>query len=128
MGPSYFFISLVCVCVCLLLQDLVQSCLHGGGGRWEDMCYERRRAEACVCLLLQYLILCVCLLLPSTKLFTWGARPNSLSSFGTYFPKGIWRLCSCCVCLLLQDLPIFCFCNSSRSYETLSKHTSVSGD
>jgi hypothetical protein len=22
----------VCVCVCLLLQDLVQSCLHGGGG------------------------------------------------------------------------------------------------
>jgi hypothetical protein len=39
----------VCVCVCLLLQDLVQSCLHGGGGGiWEDMCYERRRAEACV--------------------------------------------------------------------------------
>jgi hypothetical protein len=35
-------------CVCLLLQDLVQSCLHGGGGIWEDMCYERRRAEACV--------------------------------------------------------------------------------
>jgi hypothetical protein len=21
-----------CLCVCLLLQDLVQSCLHGGGG------------------------------------------------------------------------------------------------
>jgi hypothetical protein len=38
----------VCVCVCLLLQDLVQRCLHGGGGIWEDMCYERRRAEACV--------------------------------------------------------------------------------
>jgi hypothetical protein len=37
------------VCVCLLLQDLVQRCLHGGGGGvWEDMCYERRRAEACV--------------------------------------------------------------------------------
>jgi hypothetical protein len=35
-------------CVCLLLQDLVQSCLHGGGGIWEDMCYERRLAEACV--------------------------------------------------------------------------------
>jgi hypothetical protein len=36
-------------CVCLLLQDLVQSCLRGGGeGIWEDMCYERRRAEACV--------------------------------------------------------------------------------
>jgi hypothetical protein len=35
--------------VCLLLQDLVQICLHGGGGGiWEDMCYERRRAEACV--------------------------------------------------------------------------------
>jgi hypothetical protein len=30
--------------VCLLLQDLVQRCLHGGGGIWEDMCYERRRA------------------------------------------------------------------------------------
>jgi hypothetical protein len=36
------------VCACLLLQDLVQSCLRLGGGIWEDMCYERRRAEACV--------------------------------------------------------------------------------
>ena len=36
------------VCVCLLLQDLVQSCLRGEGGILEDMCYERRRAEACV--------------------------------------------------------------------------------
>ena len=35
-------------CVCLLLQDLVQSCLRGEGGILEDMCYERRRAEACV--------------------------------------------------------------------------------
>ena len=34
--------------VCLLLQDLVQSCLRGEGGILEDMCYERRRAEACV--------------------------------------------------------------------------------
>ena len=36
------------VCVCLLLQDLVQSCLRGEGRILEDMCYERRRAEACV--------------------------------------------------------------------------------
>ena len=36
------------LCVCLLLQDLVQSCLRGEGGMLEDMCYERRRAEACV--------------------------------------------------------------------------------
>jgi hypothetical protein len=36
------------VCVCLLLQDLIQSCLRGGGGLLEDTCYERRRAEACV--------------------------------------------------------------------------------
>ena len=34
--------------MCLLLQDLVQSCLRGEGGIVEDMCYERRRAEACV--------------------------------------------------------------------------------
>jgi hypothetical protein len=50
-GPStkLFACLRVCVCVCLLLQDLVQSCLRGGGGGiWEDMCYERRRAEACV--------------------------------------------------------------------------------
>ena len=32
----------------LLLQDLLQSCSRGGGRRVEDMCYERRRAEACV--------------------------------------------------------------------------------
>ena len=35
------------VCV-LLLQDLLQSCSRGGGRRVEVMCYERRRAEACV--------------------------------------------------------------------------------
>ena len=45
---SNLYIAVECVCVCLLLQDLVQSCLHGGEGIWEDMCYERRRAEACV--------------------------------------------------------------------------------
>jgi hypothetical protein len=39
----------MCVCfITLLLQDLLQSCLRGGGRRVEDMCYERRRAEACV--------------------------------------------------------------------------------
>ena len=37
-----------CVRVCLLLKDLVQSCLLGEGGILEDMCYEIRRAEACV--------------------------------------------------------------------------------
>jgi len=37
----------VSVCV-LLLQDLLQSCARGGRRRVEDMCYERRRAEACV--------------------------------------------------------------------------------
>ncbi len=37
----------ICVCV-LLLQDLLQSCARGGRRRVEDMCYERRRAEACV--------------------------------------------------------------------------------
>jgi hypothetical protein len=35
------------MCV-LLLQDLLQSCARGGRRRVEDMCYERRRAEACV--------------------------------------------------------------------------------
>ena len=34
--------------VCLLLQDLLQSCSRGGGRRVDDMCYDRRRAEACV--------------------------------------------------------------------------------
>jgi hypothetical protein len=38
----------ISVCVCLLLQYLLQSCSRGRGGIVEDMCYERRRAEACV--------------------------------------------------------------------------------
>ena len=39
----------ICLFVCvLLLQDLLQSCARGGRRRVEDMCYERRRAEACV--------------------------------------------------------------------------------
>jgi hypothetical protein len=34
--------------VCLLLQYLIQSCARGGRRIVEDMCYEIRRAEACV--------------------------------------------------------------------------------
>ena len=33
---------------CVLLQYLIQSCAHGGRRIVEDMCYEIRRAEACV--------------------------------------------------------------------------------
>ena len=40
-------VSTVAVCVCLLLQYLLQSCSRGGW-RVEDMCYERLRAEASV--------------------------------------------------------------------------------
>jgi hypothetical protein len=43
----YRFEAVWGVCV-LLLQDLLQSCSRGGRRRVEDMCYERRRAEACV--------------------------------------------------------------------------------
>jgi hypothetical protein len=38
----------ISVCVCLLLQCRLQTCSRGGRGIVEDMCYERRRAEACV--------------------------------------------------------------------------------
>jgi hypothetical protein len=34
------------VCVCLLLQYLLQSCSRGGRGIVEDICYERRRDDA----------------------------------------------------------------------------------
>jgi hypothetical protein len=34
--------------LCLLLQYLIQSCARGGRRIVEDMCYEIRRAEACV--------------------------------------------------------------------------------
>jgi hypothetical protein len=48
-APTYtvYTVSRDSVCV-LLLQDLLQSCARGGRRRVEDMCYERRRAEACV--------------------------------------------------------------------------------
>jgi len=46
-GLHIFHCSDVCVWV-LLVQNLLQSCSRGGGRRVEDMCYERRRAEACV--------------------------------------------------------------------------------
>ena len=46
-------IESVPVCVCVFttaerLQDLLQSCARGGRRIVEDMCYEIRRAEACV--------------------------------------------------------------------------------
>ncbi len=47
--PKSHKVQQVCVCVCFfLLEDLLQSYSHGGGRRVEDMCYERRRVEACV--------------------------------------------------------------------------------
>jgi hypothetical protein len=39
-GEEAFYLGGLHICVCLLLQDLVQSCLLGGGGIWEDMCYD----------------------------------------------------------------------------------------
>jgi hypothetical protein len=44
--PRHVWTSLPCVC--LLLQYLLQSCSRGRRGIVEDMCYDRRRAEACV--------------------------------------------------------------------------------
>ena len=46
--PPRHFASLFKLCVCLLLQYLLKSCSRGGRVIVEDMCYERRRAEACV--------------------------------------------------------------------------------
>jgi hypothetical protein len=50
-----YYCSVVSMCVtkmfallCLLLQYLIQSCARGGRRIVEDMCYEIRRAEACV--------------------------------------------------------------------------------
>jgi hypothetical protein len=40
--------ALLCCCVCLLLQYLIQSCARGGRRIVEDMYYEIRRAEACM--------------------------------------------------------------------------------
>jgi hypothetical protein len=37
-----------CLCCCLLLQYLIQSCARGGRRIVEDMCCEIRQAEACV--------------------------------------------------------------------------------
>jgi hypothetical protein len=47
---AYGFIGVIfeLMCVCLLLQYLIQSCARGGRRIVEDMCYEIQRAEACV--------------------------------------------------------------------------------
>jgi hypothetical protein len=46
--PQTALSTVVSGCVCLFLQYLLQSCSRGGRGIVEDMCYQRRRAEACV--------------------------------------------------------------------------------
>jgi len=37
-----------CVCVCFITAGHITKLFAWGGRRVEDMCYERRRAEACV--------------------------------------------------------------------------------
>jgi hypothetical protein len=53
----------VCVCVCLLLQDLVQCCLHGGGGGYGRTCATRDDEPRPVWTLIQgrkCMCFCVC--------------------------------------------------------------------
>ena len=48
---STYYKACVCVYYCRTYPGLCpaeQSCFRGEGGILEDMCYERRRAEACV--------------------------------------------------------------------------------
>ena len=72
------------VCVCLLLQYQLQSCSREGTGIVEDMCYERRRAQAKACV--DFGVVRVCpsctvtvgvmyvfiTVVPTIKLFAWG--------------------------------------------------------
>ncbi len=37
-----------CVCVFITAGPITKLFAGGGGGEWDDMCYDRRRAEACV--------------------------------------------------------------------------------
>jgi hypothetical protein len=63
-GPStkmfIYIMGYGCVCVCLLLQDLLQSCARWGGGEWRTCAM--RYDEPCVFITAG----------PSTKMFTWG--------------------------------------------------------
>jgi hypothetical protein len=94
-GSVPVFRVCVCVCVCLLLQDLVQSCLHGVWGEGDmgghvlrkttsrDLCglvcpsrTSERGGEGdcvkeggCVCVRRGCMFITAG---PSTKLFTWG--------------------------------------------------------
>jgi len=81
-------------CVCVLLQYLLQSCARGGRGIVEDMCYERRRAEAFpgaaltpagvwpggngVCVFITVFLL---LQARITKLFACGGGPSRIEFF-----------------------------------------------
>jgi hypothetical protein len=40
--------TIALVCVFITAGPSTKLFALGGGGIWEDMCYERRRAEACV--------------------------------------------------------------------------------
>jgi len=44
---AHMWICGICVCV-YYFRTYYKACLRGGRRRVEDMCYERRRAEACV--------------------------------------------------------------------------------
>jgi hypothetical protein len=44
---TYYKAVRLCVCVFITAGSSTKLFACGGGGMWEDMCYERRRAEAC---------------------------------------------------------------------------------
>ena len=100
-GVCHVFIT----CVCLLLQDLLQSCSRGGRGIVEDMCNEQEDQAPAARLVSE-----VVADLHVTARFACAGRdrllcanfepcvlPNSRAKQGA-------QDISVCVCLLLQDL------------------------
>jgi hypothetical protein len=99
--------------VCLLLQDLVQSCLRGGGG-YGRTCATRDDEPRPVwtSLTITYKW-CVCVFIttgPSTKLFAWGGDMGGhvLRETTSRGLRGLGCPPSRCVCLLLQHLVQSC--------------------
>jgi hypothetical protein len=93
----------VCVCVCVYYCiPITKLFARVGGGKVEDMCYERRRA--CVCFITAG---------PITKLCAWGEdepRPVALV-VRVYYCRTYYS-----VCLLLQYLFYLCAVDAHHIY------------
>jgi hypothetical protein len=77
----------LCVCVCLLLQDLVQRCLHGGGGDMGGHVLRETTSRGLCGLVCRVCVYCCRTYYTRTSVFSHGFSSRNSHGFQVQWPE-----------------------------------------